>query len=292
MCQVLQVSRSGYYAWVERPPSEQAQRRTELIEQIRQVHTESGGTYGSPRVCAELVQQHKLEVCVNTVAKLMKQAQIRSVMHRRKFVVRTTDSNHDLPVAPNLLDRQFAADLPDTKWLCDITYIPTHEGFVYLAAVMDACSRKIPGTRLRVGSMAEHLRTELCTEALEMALRSRRPPAGAPAVAPAGAPAGAGSDLIHHSDRGVQYASVDYQRLLQSHGMQMSMSRVGDCYDNAMMESFWGTLKTELVHHMNYRTRAEARGSIFKYIECWYNRRRRHSAIGYKSPEQFEASLN
>ncbi|MCA1708565.1 MAG: IS3 family transposase [Actinobacteria bacterium] len=271
MCEVLQVSRGGYYAWVDRPPGARQRRRKELIEQIRQVHEESHGTYGSPRTHAELVERD-IDVCVNTVAKLMKQAQIRSVMHRcRKFVPATTDSDHDLPVAPNRLDRQFAADLPDQKWACDITYVPTREGFLYLAAVIDLCSRKIVGW-----SMADHLRTELCTDALEMALRSRRP----------------GSDLLHHSDRGVQYASVDYQRLLRAHGIAVSMSRLGDCYDNAMMESFWGTLKTELVHHVDYATREEARSSIFRYIECWYNRRRRHSAIGYKSPEQFEASLN
>ena len=269
MCEVLQVSRSGYYAWVDRPPSEREQRHQALTEQIRQVQAESLGTYGSPRVHAELIER-KVDVCVNTVAKLMKQARIRSVMHRR-FVVCTTDSNHDHPVAPNLLDRKFQASLPDQKWCCDITYIPTREGFLYLAAVMDLCSRKIVGW-----SMAEHLRTTLCTDALAMALRSRRP----------------GGGLLHHSDRGVQYASVDYQRLLQTHGVRVSMSRVGDCYDNAAMESFWGTLKTELVHHRDYPTKDEARGSIFQYIECWYNRRRRHSAIGYKSPEQFEASLN
>jgi transposase InsO family protein len=269
MCEVLHVSRAGYYGWVDRPPGSGAQRREKLIEHIRQVHEQSFGTYGSPRVHAELAEQ-KIDVCVNTVAKLMKQAEIRSVMHR-KFVVATTDSNHDLPVAPNLLDRKFEAELPNRKWCCDITYIPTGEGFLYLAAVIDVCSRKIVGW-----SMAEHLRTELCSEALDMALRSRTP----------------GSDLLHHSDRGVQYASVDYQRLLQTHGVRVSMSRVGDCYDNAMMESFWGTFKTELVHHRNYATREQARQSIFKYIECWYNRKRRHSAIGYKSPEQFEASLN
>jgi putative transposase len=269
MCRVLNVSRSGYYAWVDRPPSEQALRRAELIGQIRQVHEQSMGTYGVPRVHAELVER-KIDVCVNTVAKLMKRAGIRSIMHRT-FRVQTTDSDHDLPVAPNRLDRRFAADLPDRKWACDITYVPTREGFLYLAAVMDLCSRRIVGW-----SMADHLRTELCNDALEMALRSRRP----------------GNDLLHHSDRGVQYASAGYQQRLQTHGITVSMSRVGDCYDNAMMESFWGTLKTELVHHMDYRLRDEARRSIFRYIECWYNRRRRHSAIGYKSPEQFEASLN
>jgi putative transposase len=269
MCQVLQVSRSGYYAWVDRPPSAQERRRKEQIEAIRAAHEASFGTYGSPRIHAELAEK-KIGVCVNTVAKLMKQAQIRSVMHR-KFVVRTTDSNHDLPVAPNLLERQFAAELPDQKWCCDITYIPTGQGFLYLAAVMDLCSRRIVGW-----SMADHLRTELCMDALQMALKSRRP----------------GDDLIHHSDRGVQYASSDYRRLLQSRKVTVSMSRTGDCYDNAAMESFWGTLKTELVHHRDYQTHEEARRSIFKYIECWYNRKRRHSAIGYKSPEQFEASLN
>jgi transposase InsO family protein len=269
MCEVLRVSRSGYYAWAIRPPGERASRQAELTEQIRLVHAESFGTYGSPRVRAELVEQ-KIDVCVNTVAKLMKRAEIRSV-RRRRFVVRTTDSDHDLPVASNRLDRQFAADLPDRKWACDITYVPTREGFLYLAAVIDLCSRRIVGW-----SMADHLRTELCTDALEMALRSRRP----------------GSGLLHHSDRGVQYASADYQQRLRAHGIAVSMSRTGDCYDNAMMESFWGTLKTELVHHRSYTTRDQARHSIFRYIECWYNRKRRHSAIGYKSPEQFEASLN
>ena len=269
MCRVLHVSRSGYYAWVDRPPSASQTRRDELVEQIRAAHQASAATYGSPRVHAELVE-HKVDVCVNTVAKLMKTAGIRSVM-RRKFLVRTTDSAHGLPVADNVLDRQFQASRPDQKWACDITYVPTAQGFLYLAAVIDLCSRKIVGW-----SMADHLRTELCTDALEMALRSRRPRDG----------------LLHHSDRGVQYASHDYRQLLQSHGVTVSMSRRGDCYDNALVESFWGTLKTELVHHRAYQTREEARSSIFRYIECWYNRRRRHSAIGYVSPEQFEASLN
>jgi transposase InsO family protein len=269
MCRLLEVSRSGYYAWVDRPPSERQKRRDELVEQIRAAHVGSAGTYGSPRVHEELAEQ-KVDVCVNTVAKLMKEEGIRSIMHR-KFVPRTTDSAHDLPVAANVLDRQFQASRPDQKWACDITYVPTAEGFLYLAAVIDLCSRKIVGW-----SMADHLRTELCTDALQMALLSRRPKEG----------------LLHHSDRGVQYASIDYRRLLQAHGITVSMSRIGDCYDNAVMESFWGTFKTELVHHREYQTREEAKSSIFRYIECWYNRRRRHSAIGYVSPEQFEASLN
>jgi putative transposase len=269
MCEVLEVSRSGYYAWIKRPPSATEKRQEEVTQAIVQIHQGPRRAYGSPRVWMELAEQG-IKVCVNTVAKLMKQAQIRSIMQKR-FVVQTTDSNHDRPVADNLLERDFQARKPDQKWCCDITYIPTDEGFLYVAAVMDLCSRRIVGW-----SMADHLRSELCLDALDAALQSRKP----------------GSDLIHHSDRGVQYASIDYQRLLQSHKISVSTSRLGDCYDNAMMESFWATLKKEWVHHQNYTTHEQARQSIFKYIECWYNRQRRHSAIGYKSPEQFEASLN
>jgi len=269
MCDVLQVSRSGYYAWVDRPPSACATRQAEVTGAIVQMHHGPRRAYGSPRVQVELAEQG-IKVCVNTVAKLMKQAQIRSIMQKR-FVVQTTDSKHDQPTAPNRLDRNFQAEKPDQKWCCDITYIHTGEGFLYVAAVMDLCSRRIVGW-----SMADHLRSELCLDALISALQSRKP----------------GSDLIHHSDRGVQYASSDYQRLLQSHHITASMSRLGDCYDNAAIESFWATLKKELVHHQEYATKEQARQSIFKYIECWYNRQRRHSAIGYKSPEEFEASLN
>ena len=269
MCEVLEVSRSGFYAWVDRAPSERQKRREELVGQIRDVHEQSDRTYGSPRVFQELAER-KVNVCVNTVAKLMKEAAIRSIMHRR-FVPQTTHSKHDLPVAPNRLGQQFAADRPDQKWCCDITYVPTDEGFLYVAAVMDLCSRRIVGW-----CMADHLRTELCAEALEMALRARGP----------------GPGLLHHSDRGVQYASSDYRQLMESHDIEVSMSRVGNCYDNAAMESFWGSFKTELVHHQEYQTREQAKQSIFRYIECWYNRKRRHSAIGYVSPEQFEASLN
>lgn len=269
MCEVLQVSRSGYYAWVKRAPGDRRLRREQLLGLIRDSHEQSGRTYGSPRIFEDLAARN-VTVCVNTVAKLMKQARIRSVVKKR-FVVKTTDSDHGLPVAPNLLQRRFEADRPDRKWACDITYVHTGEGFLYLAAVMDLCSRKIVGW-----SMAEHLRTELCLSAPEMAIKSRRP----------------GRGLIHHSDRGVQYASVDYRRLLDSHDIQLSMSRAGDCYDNAAMESFWGTFKTERVYQEDYKTKEQARRSIFEYIECWYNRRRRHSAIGYKSPEEFEASLN
>jgi putative transposase len=249
MCEVLEVSRSGYYAWVKRPASVTQTRREELKQVIGDVHELSSGTYGSPRIHAELAERG-IKVCVNTVAKLMKQAEIRSIV-RRRFVVQTTDSDHDHPTAANILDRDFAAELPDRKWCCDITYIPTDEGFLYVAAVMDLCSRRIVGW-----SMNDHLRAELCLDALNSALKSRlksRRPGGA---------------LIHHSDRGVQYASIDYQRLLQSHHITASMSRLGDCYDNAAMESFWATLKKELVHHRKYSTHEQARQSIFKYIEC------------------------
>jgi transposase InsO family protein len=269
MCEILQVSRSGYYAWAKRPPSNRSQRQKELVKQIRASHTLSFGTYGSPRIYEDLIEQG-IDVCVNTVAKLMKKAQIQSVV-KGGFKVQTTDSRHDHPVAPNLLDQNFAAEQINRKWCCDITYIHTGEGVLYLAAVMDLCSRRIVGW-----SMADHVRTELCMDALDMALQARHP----------------GKELLHHSDRGVQYASIDYRLLLQKEGVTVSMSRTGNCYDNAAMESFWGTLKKEWVYLQTYATREQARQSIFKYIECWYNRKRRHSAIGYKSPEQFEASLN
>jgi len=269
MCETLEISRSGYYAWVGRPISVRTARRAELVERIRQAYEESDCTYGSPRVWEELAK-NEIDVCVNTVAKLMKQADIR-VETGRRFVPQTTDSNHDLPVASNLLEQDFVAERPNQKWVGDITYIQTDQGTLYLAAVMDLYSRKIVGW-----SMADNMQTQLCLDAIETALKSRQP----------------GPELIHHSDRGSQYASIDYSRLLQSHDIQVSMSRVGNCYDNAVMESFWGTLKTECVYRRHYATHEQARQSIFKYIECWYNRRRRHSTIGYMSPEQFEASLN
>jgi putative transposase len=269
MCRSLKVSRAGYYRWLKRPVSPAELRRKELIQRIRLAHEESRGIYGSPRVHAELLEQ-EVKVCVNTVAKLMKEAGIRSKI-RRRFVVATTDSGHGRPVMKNLLNQQFQAALPNQKWCCDITYIPTGEGYLFLAAVLDLCSRKIVGW-----SMAEHLRSELCMDALQMAIASRRPDAG----------------LLHHSDRGMQYASESYMDMLEVLGIQASMSRTGNCYDNAVMESFFHTLKAELVDHANYRSREQARQSIFEYIEVFYNRRRRHSAIGYKSPEEFETSLN
>ena len=272
MCEVLSVSRGGYYAWHKRPACARQIRREALMVQIRQVHTQNRGVYGSPRIHRELLA-NDVQVSQNTVAKLMTQAGLRAKTFR-KFVVRTTDSNHCHPVAENLLDQHFATELPNQTWCCDITYIPTDEGWLYLAAVLDLCSRKIVGW-----AMADHLRAELCTRALAMALVRRKPEAGN----------GGG---LHHSDRGVQYACGAYQDLLMENDMTCSMSRRGNCYDNAAMESFFGSLKTELVHHEHYATRDAAKRSLFEYIEVFYNRKRRHSALGYQSPEAFEAGLN
>ena len=272
LCRMLEVSRSGFYAWKQRQGRElsaRARRKQELAEKIRAVHQESRQTYGSPRVYQELKAQGE-SVCENTVARLMKENGIRSIV-RKRFRMRTTDSDHAHPVAANLLERRFEQDLPNQVWAADITYVPTHEGWLYLAAVIDLCSRKIVGW-----AMADHLRAELCGQALEMALKRRRPREG----------------LIHHSDRGVQYACGDYRDLLEEHGITCSMSGSGDCYDNAVMESFFKTLKAELVYQQEYQTREHARRSIFEYIEIFYNRKRRHSSLGYVSPAEFEACLN
>jgi putative transposase len=269
VCEVLEVSRSGYYDWQIRPQSDRARRREELTEKIKTIHEESREVYGSPRVFQVLKAQGE-SVCENTVADIMQEREIQA-KRKKGFVPRTTDSQHAQPVAGNILERRFETELPNQKWVTDITYIPTDEGWLYLAGVMDLCSRKIVGW-----SMADHMRSNLVEDALGMAIARRRP----------------GEGLLHHSDRGVQYACEDYQHLLQTHGMQCSMSGKGDCWDNATMESFWATLKTELVHHQHYATREEARQSIFEYIEVFYNRIRLHSSLNYKSPEAFEASLN
>jgi len=268
-CSVLEVSRSGYYAQIGRPPGVRAVRRKELADKVKTIHERNRGVYGSPRVCAALRGEGE-QVCENTVAKVMKEQQIQAKA-KRKFVPRTTDSAHRHPVAANVLDRKFEAQRPNQKWAVDITYIPTDEGWLYLAGVIDLCSRMIVGW-----SMAQHMRTELVSDALSMAIARRSP----------------GKGLVHHSDRGVQYASEEYQYVLQSHWMECSMSGKGDCWDNAVMESFWATLKTELVNQKHYQTHDQARASIFEYIEVFYNRKRLHSSLGFLSPEQFEASLN
>lgn len=266
-CRVLRVSRSGYYAWLGRSLSPRRQRRDELVEKIVRIHENHRRVYGSPRVYQAL-KADGVEVCENTVAKVMREVGLRGKTKRR-FIPKTTDSHHGNPIADNLLDRQFEADRPDRKWVTDITYIRTDEGWLYLAGVLDLFSRKLVGW-----SMQDHLGWELVGDALAMGLARRRPSSG----------------MLHHSDRGTQYTCEDYRGLLARHRITASMSGAGNCYDNAAMESFWATLKTELVHHEHYATRAEARQSIFEYIEMFYNRKRIHSSLGYVSPETFEAA--
>ena len=249
MCVVLGVSPAGYYAWRSRPESRRSAANRDLVDDIKRVHRNTHGRYGSPRIHVELNAQGR-GVSRGRIERLMHRHGIRAIMARPRRM-RTTDSRHDLPIAPNLLDRNFIAAAPNRIWLADITYIETGQGWLYLAAVMDLYSRRIVGWAMR-----DHLRTELPLTALKMAISAQRP----------------GARLIHHSDRGVQYASADYRKVMQSAGFQVSMSRKADCYDNAPMESFFHTLKTELVHHRQYATRAEAERDIFAYIEGFYNR--------------------
>lgn len=263
VCRVVGVAPSGYYAWRKRPASQRARDNERLVELIRAAHQTSRRTYGSPRITAELRQAG--ETCNHKrVERLMRLHGIQAKSPRR--FVRTTDSEHSQPVADNLLNQQFEAEAPNRVWTADITYIDTAEGWLYLAVVMDLFSRRIVGW-----AMAEHLFTCLVEDALRMALERRQPTEG----------------LLHHSDRGSQYASQDYRDLLKGAGIQISMSRAGNCYDNAVQESFFGTLKGECASE-RYPSRAAARTSLFEYIEAWYNRHRRHSALGYLSPEQFE----
>jgi putative transposase len=265
MCQTLDVSAQGFYAWRQRPTSQQQLRRAALVVEIRDAHAECKQRYGSPRIHAELVKGRNVTCSVNTIAKLMRQEGIRA-KSARKFR-HTTDSNHSLPVAENTLARQFDAQGPDERWVADITYIPTREGWLYLAAVEDLYSRMVVGW-----CMADHMESRLVVDAMEMAILRRFPDEG----------------LLAHSDRGSQYASDHYQRLLARHGIECSMSEPGQCWDNAPMESFFATLKKELVHHEDYQTRAEAKASIFEYVETFYNPKRRHSSLDYLSPAEFE----
>lgn len=264
MCAVMEVSASGYYAWRDRPLSERAQANQTLVEAIRGIHGQSRQTYGSPRIHAELVARG-IRVGKNRVARLMRAVGIRARRKQRRKV--TTDSQHPYPVAPDLLQRDFQAEAPNQKWLGDITFIPTAEGWLYLAAIVDLFSRKVVGW-----AMEDTLASCLVEQAFRMAVQNRQPVAG----------------LLHHSDRGSQYAGESYQNLLTAQRMQVSMSEKGDCYDNAPMESFFSTLKCERVHFQDYQTRAEARTDIFAYIEGFYNRIRRHSSLGYLSPVEFE----
>lgn len=265
MCDVFAVSRSGYYTWQKKPESKRKQANDKLLKEIRIAHHESRGTYGSPRVYQAL-KQKDVPCSENRVARLMKEDGLRAKTKRRFKV--TTNSKHDLPVAPNLLKRDFSPEKPDQVWAGDITYIWTTAGWLYLAVVIDLFSRSVVGW-----AMDKNMARDLVMNALIMAIQRRGPAPG----------------LIFHSDRGSQYASADFQSLLAKHGMLCSMSRKGDCWDNAPVESFFGSLKQELIFHQKYPTRFHARQSIFDYVERFYNRRRLHSTLGFKSPAQYEA---
>jgi transposase InsO family protein len=264
MCEVLVVSRSGYYAWRRRPPSEREMANQELYQKIEAVYDESHGTYGSPRVYQALKRQG-VTCGENRVARLMRLRGLRA--RQTKTYKTTTRRNKADPVAPNVLRRDFEAERPNEKWLADITYIPTQEGWLYLAATLDLYSRRVVGW-----AMSDRMTSDLTIKALKMAVYHRQ----------------VGPNLVHHSDRGSQYTDGHYQQMLKDWGIQVSMNGVGSWYDNAPMESFFGTLKSEWVHHCTYRTRQEARTDLFYYIEAFYNRRRLHSALGYVSPDTYE----
>lgn len=269
LCAVLQVSPSGYYAWRARKPSARAGEDARLREQILTLHRASAGTYGSPRLYQTLRQAPHRETCGrHHVARLMREAGVVGRPPRRFRV--TTVADPRLPVAANHLDRQFRPPALNQVWASDLTYLPTGEGWLYLAVVMDLASRRIVGW-----AMDTTLAATLPLRALQMALQARQPAPG----------------LLHHSDRGSQYASAVYQQLLAEHGAIPSMSRQGNCWDNAPVESFFHTLKGECLQGRTFRTRAEARQAIFPYMEVWYNRQRLHSTLGYRSPEQYERLL-
>ena len=264
MCRALGVSPSGYYAFMGRPESRRVREDRRLLVEIKAIHRSSRGTYGSPRVHAHMKAQGTSH-SRKRIARLMRQGDIRA-KQKRKFKA-TTDSSHGYPVAPNLLKRKFMAQGPNQKWVADITYIATGEGWLYLAAIMDLYSRRIVGW-----SMSGSISRQLALDALEMAAGRRHP----------------GPGLLHHSDRGGQYASDEYQEKLDSYGMKCSMSRKANCWDNAAMESWFHTLKVELVNHRYYQSRRQAKADIFEYIEVFYNHRRSHSALGYRPPAEYE----
>jgi putative transposase len=262
MCRVLGVSPSGYYAWCQRPLSHRACRDAELTETIQTFHALSRGSYGAPNIHQDL-REAGIRIGRKRVARLMRQAGLRGVCRRKKF--RTTTPGRE-PVSRDLVHRNFRAAGPNELWVADITYVPTWSGFLYVAVVLDVWSRRIVGW-----AMANHLRTELVLEALEMALDRRQP-----------------TDVIHHSDQGCQYTSYAFGRRCREAGVRPSMGSVGDCYDNAMCESFFATLEMELIDRQRFKNRTEAKLAVFDFIEGWYNPRRRHSALGRRSPMRFE----
>jgi putative transposase len=270
LCRLFEVSLSGYYDWQKRQlqPGKRAREDQLLAQEIKTIHAQSRKTYGSPRITNQL-RKNGLKHGRNRIARLMKKHYLCG-RQKRRYRVCTTDSNHDHPIAPNRLAQAPKASKANQIWVADITYIPTQEGWFYLAAILDLYSRKIVGW-----NMSPHLDTQLILKALQMALLIRQPPA----------------HLLFHSDRGVQYASNDYRQALADAGLIPSMSRKGNCYDNAVMESFWSTLKLELVYRCNFITRQQARSALFDYIESFYNPQRSHSALNYFSPVDFE-SLN
>ena len=267
-CEVLEVSRSGYYEWIDRPISKRDKENQELIARIRSIHVESDGTYGSPRITAELRSEGKM-VSENRVARLMKKEGIASDAIK-KFKIQTTDSNHDLPIAERLFETESADCImaPNQVWAGDITYIATEEGWLFLAVFLDIFTRKIVGF-----SCADNMKTELILNALQMALDQKNTDC---------------ENLIAHSDQGSQYASDDYTKKLKLAGVIASMSRKGNCYDNAHVESFFHSLKVELVYRKTFKTREEAKQAIFRWIETWYNKKRRHSGIDYLTPQEAE----
>jgi putative transposase len=265
MCARLGVSTSGYYAWRVRRPSARAVADAGLTATIRAIHAGSRGTYGAPRVHAELAEAHGIRCGRKRVARLMRRADLVGVCRRRG--ARTTGRDETTRPSDDLVHRSFAATGPDRLWVADITHLPTWQGFLYLAVILDAFSRRVVGW-----AMADHLRADLVLDALEMALWNRRPSAG----------------LVHHSDHGCQYTSLAFGRRCRQAGITLSMGSVGDCYDNAMAESFFATLECELIARSRWRTPAEARMAVFDYLEGFYNPRRRHSALAYLSPAEYE----
>jgi putative transposase len=269
LCDALEVSASGYYAWLDRPPSPRAQRHDQIQAAVQQLHAESHGIYGSHKIARELEERPELEsACRNTVAKAMRELGLKSRISRA-FTPTTTQADPTKQPAPNQLAQNFTATAPNRKWVTDITYLPTADGWVYLAVVLDLFSRKVVGWAL-----SNSLATELVSAALRQAVETRRP---------------VGQHLLHHSDRGCQYTSDAYQQTLRTLGIQCSMSRTGCCYDNAVMERFFWSLKHEWTNHEIFHNLEEARLSVFQYIETFYNSQRLHQTLGYLSPNQFEA---
>jgi len=265
LCRVLGVSRSGYHAWLTRAPSRRALARERLKVAAQAAHQRTRQTYGARRLQHELTADGFV-VSLGTVKRVRGELGLRCVQQKKRFRVQTTDSSHRLPVAPNLLEQDFKVERPDEVWTADITYVATAEGWLYVAAIKDLFAGEIVGR-----SFGERMTTDLVVRAFAQAIASRRPAA----------------ELVHHSDRGSQYCSGEYRALLESYGIQASMSRKGNCYDNAPVESFFGTLKTELVHHRRYQTRAEAAREIAEYIDLFYNRQRRQARLGYLSPAAY-----